>query len=349
MSKPLRLLPAEWARQDAVLLTWPHDQSDWQPWLAEVEPVFIEIGREVALRQLLIVSCRDEPHLAHVRGLLTEAGVAMERVRLYSIPSNDTWVRDHGPITVLENGKPQLLDFTFNGWGNKHRHDLDNLVSRRLHQAGAFDGTALQSLALILEGGSIDSDGEGTLLTTSECLFSPQRNPQYDRAGYEKLFAELFGIERILWLNHGQLEGDDTDGHVDTLARFTDPHTIAYVSCEDVNDSHYPELTKMRKELESFRDKAGKPYRLVPLPLPTAIRNDEGDRLPATHANFLIINGAVLIPTYDDPTDTVSLENLRGCFPEHEVVAINCRPLIEQFGSLHCVTMQLPAGALGSV
>ncbi len=349
MSNSILRLPAEWDRQDAVLLTWPHDQSDWQPWLAEVEPVFIDIAREVAKRQILIVSSRDETHLLYLRDLLTSAGVAMANVRIYVVPSNDTWVRDHGPITVLKQSKPQLLDFTFNGWGNKHRHDLDNLVTRRLHQANAFDGTALQSLDLILEGGAIDSDGEGTMLTTSECLFSPQRNPQYDRAGYEQLFAELFGIERILWLNHGQLEGDDTDGHVDTLARFTDPHTIAYVSCEDENDNHYAELAEMHKELEAFRDREGKPYRLVPLPLPSAIRNEDGDRLPATHANFLIINGAVLVPTYGDPTDAISLENLRSCFPEHEIVAINCRPLIEQFGSLHCVTMQLPAGALGSV
>lgn len=348
MPNSILRLPAEWDRQDAVLLTWPHDQSDWQPWLAEVEPVFIEIAREVAKRQILIVSSRDETHLLYLRDLLSNAGVAMANVRIYVVPSNDTWVRDHGPITVLKQGKPQLLDFTFNGWGNKHRHDLDNLVTRRLHQADAFDGTAVNSLELILEGGAIDSDGEGTLLTTSECLFSPQRNPQYDRVGYEKLFADLLGIERILWLNHGQLEGDDTDGHVDTLARFTDPHTIAYVSCEDENDSHYVELSKMREELEAFRDKQGNPYRLVPLPLPAAIRNEDGDRLPATHANFLIINGAVLVPTYGDPTDAISLENLRGCFPDHEIVAINCRPLIEQFGSLHCVTMQLPAGALGN-
>jgi len=348
MSDLTLLLPAEWDRQDAVLLTWPHDQSDWQPWLAEVEPVFIDIAREVAKRQILIISSRDEAHLLHLRDLLTDAGVAMDNVRIYVVPSNDTWVRDHGPITIFENGTPRLLDFSFNGWGNKHRHDLDNLVSRRLHQAGAFDKTALESLTLFLEGGAIDSDGEGTMLTTSECLFSPQRNPEYDQAGYEKRFAELFGIERILWLNHGQLEGDDTDGHVDTLARFTDPHTIAYVSCDDESDSHYAELALMKEELESFRDGQGNPYRLVPLPLPAPIRNDDGDRLPATHANFLIINDAVLVPTYGDPTDTVSLENLRNCFPEREIVPINCRPLIEQFGSLHCVTMQLPAGVLGN-
>jgi agmatine deiminase len=346
--EPILSLPAEWARQDAVLLTWPHAQSDWKPWLTEVEPVFVAIAREVAKRETLIVSCHDEPHKEHVRSLLNDAGVTMEAVYLYTIPSNDTWVRDHGPITVRNNGKPQLLDFTFNGWGCKHKHDLDNLVSRRLHQAGAFNAAPLESLELVLEGGAIDSDGEGTLLTTSECMFSPKRNPEYDQAGYETLFAKLFGIKQVLWLEHGQLEGDDTDGHVDTLARFTDPHTIAYVSCDDESDSHYPELAKMKAQLETFRDRQGKPYQLVPLPLPAPICNDEGDRLPATHANFLIINGAVLVPIYDDPSDAISLENLRGCFPDREIVAINCNPLIQQYGSLHCVTMQLPAGVLGN-
>jgi agmatine/peptidylarginine deiminase len=204
----------------------------------------------------------------------------------------------------------------------------------------------LQSVDLILEGGSIDSDGRGTLLTTRHCLLNPQRNPEYDCVGLEGLFGQIFGTRQVLWLDHGELEGDDTDGHIDTLARFCDEHTIAYVRCDDPQDSHYAPLREMERELQAFRDSDGRPYGLVPLPLPAPKRDEHGKRLPATYANFLIINGAVLVPVYGDAQDAVALECLAPCFPGREIVPIHCLPLIHQYGSLHCVTMQLPAGVL---
>ncbi|MEW6648313.1 MAG: agmatine deiminase family protein [Pseudomonadota bacterium] len=342
----MQTLPAEWSPQSAVLLTWPHRHGPLGRILQQVEQVFIQIARAVAAHERLIVSCLDDEHRAHVQTQLAVARVDLGQVHLAVAPSNDVWARDHGPITVLRDGQPLLLDFAFNGWGRKYPYDLDNALTRTLHQQQVFGTTPLESIALILEGGSIESDGRGTLLTTRHCLLNPQRNPEYDCVGLEGIFAQVFGSRRVLWLDHGELEGDDTDGHIDTLARFCDEHTIAYVRCDNPHDSHYAALLEMERELKAFRDNEGRPYRLVPLPLPSPKRNEHGQRLPATYANFLIINGAVLVPVYDDVLDTVALERLAPCFPGREIIAINCLPLIQQYGSLHCVTMQLPAGTL---
>ncbi len=335
-------LPAEWEIQYAVILTWPHGYGDWAPWLAQVEPVFVEIARQVTLRQKLIISCHDAAHEAHVRALLEQNKVVLETVAIYTVPSNDSWVRDHGPITVLQNGSAYLLDFTFNGWGGKFDSSLDDLITRRLHAQGAFNMTPLKTIDLVLEGGSIETDGAGTLLTTSHCLLSPQRNTHLDPRQIESKLCELLGMKRVLWLEHGHLVGDDTDSHIDTLARFCNTDTITYVACEDPHDEHYADLLAMELELKQFRTAHGKPYRLIPLPWPQAKYAATGQRLPASYANFLIINGAVLAPTYDDPADEAALACLQQCFPQHQIVGIPCLTLIMQYGSLHCVTMQLP-------
>jgi len=196
----------------------------------------------------------------------------------------------------------------------------------------------------VLEGGSIDSDGQGTLLTTTACLLAPTRNPSLDQAGIESSLAQYLGVQRVLWLRHGRLEGDDTDSHIDMLARFCDPVTLAYSCCDDEADEHFAPLQAMKKELASFRTLAGEPYRLVPLPLPQAIFNAQGRRLPASYANFLIINNAVLVPLYDDHADEIAITNLQRCFPDRQIVGINCLAIIQQYGSLHCLTMQLPQG-----
>lgn len=342
----IRCLPAEWAPQDALLLTWPHGRGDWGDGLAAVERSFIRLAAETALRQDVIIGCYDADHRTHVETTLREAEVPSERVRLHVVPSNDVWARDHGPITVLRDGAPVLLDFRFNGWGRKFPFELDDAITRQLHAQGAFGPTTLESVGMVLEGGSIESDGEGTLLTTISCQLSPQRNPDYDCIGLEARFGDLLGTERTLWLEHGRLAGDDTDGHIDTLARFCDPHTIAHVTCDDPDDEHFAPLQAMADQLAGFRDRDGAPYRLVPLPLPAPSYDPEGRRLPATYANFIVINGAVLVPTYHDAMDGVACERLAEAFPGREVVAIDARPLITQNGSLHCAAMQLPAGVL---
>ncbi|BDV42057.1 agmatine deiminase [Geotalea uraniireducens] len=336
-------LPAEWEEQAGVLLAWPHEESDWHPWLPMVELVYAEIVKHITRFEVALIVTADSDRTA---ALLTAVGAQMERVRLSEVPTNDTWARDFGPITVERDGSPLLLDFGFNGWGLKFACDRDNLVTRRLHRGGAFGDAPLQTVGLILEGGSIESDGRGTLLTTAECLLNPNRNPHLTREEIGENLGTLFGVDRLLWLSNGYLAGDDTDSHIDTLARLAPNDTILYVQCDDAADEHYTPLFLMEKELTHFRTREGRPYRLIPLPWPRDCYDEEGNRLPATYANFLVINGAVLVPTYADPADDAALTAIGMAYPDREIIGIDCRPLILQHGSLHCITMQIPQGAL---
>jgi len=340
-----RLL-AEWEPQSAVILTWPHIHSDWASQLNNVEPVFAQIVGHICDYQEVILVCYDAAHQQHVTRVLHQQGINLAAVRMYSIPTNDTWVRDYGPLTVSVQGKLQLVDFRFNGWGGKYSAELDDRVSRGLYAQQAFGETPVTYSSLFLEGGSLDSDGAGTLLTTERCLLGPTRNPQMRKTDYEQLFKRQFGVDRVLWLAHGELQGDDTDGHIDMLARFCDTTTIAYVHCDDQQDDHYESLARMQHELQTLRTVAGKPYSLVPLPFPAAKFHDDGRRMAASYANFLIINGAVLMPTYADPLDTLAMQQLSRCFPDRKIVGVPCLPIIEQNGSLHCLTMQLPRGVI---
>ncbi len=340
-----RRLPAEWEAQSGVQLTWPHESTDWGPDLDSVEPVFAAIGAAIARRESLLVVCRDTDHRTHVLEQLRGSGIDLDRVQLGIALSDDTWARDHGAITVLEDGQPILLDFVFNGWGGKFPAEQDNQLTASLAAQGRFGTTPVETIDLVLEGGSIESDGAGTLLTTRHCLLQPTRNPGLSQADIEERFRKHFGTERVLWLEHGALEGDDTDGHIDTLARFCDPSTIAYVECSDPTDAQFPELERMAAEIAALVQPSGEPYHRVPLPLP-APQFDAGRRLPATYANFLIINDAVLVPVYDDPADAVAMERLGEVFPGRNVVGIDCRAIIRQGGSLHCLTMQFPLGVL---
>lgn len=338
-----RRLPAEWEPQDGVLLAWPHEDSDWRDNLEAVQAVFVAMTAAISrFEQVVIVA----PEIAVVRQQLHDAGVDPHRIRLEQLPTNDTWARDFGPITVLEDGRPLLLDFGFNAWGLKFAADLDNRITDRLAKRGIFGQTPVRVPGLILEGGSIESNGAGTLLTTSACLLSPNRNPHLDRHGIEQALAELLGISHFLWLEHGFLTGDDTDAHIDTLARLCPDDTIVHVRCDDPEDAHFSVLSAMETELRAMRTAQGRPYRLIPLPWPRPCHAEDGHRLPATYANFLLINAAVLVPTYDDPQDAVALHTLAGVFPDREIIGIDCGPLIAQHGSLHCVTMQLPQGVL---
>lgn len=337
-----RRLPAEWEEQDGVLLAWPHDGSDWRPVLELVEPVFAEIIAAISRYERVLVVV-PEPGVAD--GIIRRAGAVMERISFAALPSNDTWARDFGPITVLADESPLLLDFGFNGWGLKFAANHDNLITGRLCEGGQFSASR-EVVGLILEGGSIESDGRGTLLTTSECLLSPNRNPHLDREQIERFLAQQFGTDKTLWLENGYLAGDDTDSHIDTLARLCPDDTILYVACDDPADEHYGALVAMERELEKFRTRAGLPFRLIPLPWPAPCFDDSGERLPATYANFLVINGAVLVPTYNDRRDAAALAAVQQAFPDRTIVGIDCRPLILQHGSLHCITMQLPKGTL---
>ncbi len=328
-------LPPEWAPQQFVQLTWPHEETDWVDMLDEVNQCFAEIARHIIQYENLLIVCRDAER---IRTLLKD--IDLNRITFVELPTNDTWARDHGGITVLEDGKKVIYDFAFNGWGKKFEAELDNKITKALYDKQLFGSnvTYKNCLDFVLEGGSIESDGEGTLLTTSTCLLSDNRN-DLSKEAVEARLKDYFGLHRMLWLNHGYLAGDDTDSHIDTLARFCDVNTIAYVKCEDERDEHYTELKKMEEELMQFRTVSGAPYRLIPLPMADAVY-EAGERLPATYANFLIINGAVLMPTYQSPKDEIALKQLELAFPDRKIIGINCLPLIKQHGSLHCVTMQ---------
>jgi agmatine deiminase len=339
------VLPAEWEPQDAILLTWPHADSDWRPWLDEADRTFATLAAAISHHETVLIGCSDSRHSQRVRALLTVAAARMDHCRLYLAPSNDVWARDHGPITVYRAGQPVLLDFRFTGWGGKFASALDDQVTARLHAAGAFGATPRESVDLILEGGGIESDGQGTVLTTRQCLLNPNRNGLAP-AILEQRLRDTLGFTRFLWLCNGYLAGDDTDSHIDTLARFCDARTIAYQGCADPADPHFAPLQAMAEELRAFRTVTGEPYRLVELPLPAAQFAEDGQRLPAGYANFLILNGAVLAPTYHDPLDRVAMDRLRDCFPDRAIIGVSCGTLIRQYGSLHCVTMQLPAGVL---
>ncbi len=336
-------LPAEWEAQDGVLLAWPHEGTDWAYMLDDVRPVFVDIIRQIVRFERVLLTA---PSAAEAGGFLVDAGLDMSRITICEMPNNDTWTRDFGPITVMFNGQPVLLDFGFNGWGLKFPSDHDNLINRRLKEQAAL-APNIKTIGLIMEGGSIESDGLGTILTTSACLLSPNRNPQLNQSEVEQALASLVGARRVLWLNHGFLAGDDTDSHVDTLARLCPDNVIAYVSCDDARDEHHEQLKMMEDELKSFKSPDGSPYRLIPLPWPKARFDEDARRLPVTYANFLVINGAVLVPTYrDDEKDALALERIGQAFPGREIIAVDCLPLVEQHGSLHCVTMQLPQGVL---
>jgi agmatine/peptidylarginine deiminase len=321
------------------MLAWPHAKTDWAYMLNEVENCYEQIARAILkYAKLLIVA----PDTSSIRARLDDC----DRENLYflDVDTNDTWTRDYGVLTTLKaDGTPVYNDFCFNGWGLKFASNYDNLVTRKMVFAGLLHGTYHNELGFVLEGGSIESDGEGTLLTTRECLLSPNRNGDLSRKQISTHLKNVFGAQKVLWLDHGALEGDDTDSHIDTLARLAPNNTIVYVGCNDKNDSHYEELAAMRADLQAMRNIDGNPFNLVELPLPDAIYDEDGERLPATYANFLIINNAVLLPVYGQAKkDFLAEQIMKIVFPDHDIISIDCNALIKQHGSLHCATMQFP-------
>lgn len=323
-------------------MAWPHKGTDWVN-LHAVQHVTIDIAREIVRSERLLMVA---PDIEEAGQSLANAGVPLDRVRLFKIETNDTWARDFGPITVFEAERPVVLDFGFNGWGLKFPSDLDNQITRKLAASGVFGKARIETKGIILEGGSIESDGRGTILTTAACLLSPNRNPHLSRSGIESFMSRALGAQRVLWIENGCLAGDDTDAHVDTLARFCPDDTIVYTACDDAADEHYGPLEAMAEEIRSFRTPDGRPYRLLALPWPNAVRDEDGRRLPATYANFLIINGAVLVPMYGNPKDRAAIEVIRRAFPGRRTIGIYCLPLLTGNGSLHCITMHIPKGVL---
>ncbi|NWN91462.1 agmatine deiminase family protein [Marinobacter adhaerens] len=341
------VLPAEWAPQSAIMLTWPHPGSSRGKDITDTEPVFLELARAILRFENLIISCEHVIRLQELERELNAWAAAHElpgRVHTAPAPANDIWSRDHGPITILNEGQPTVLDFRFNAWGGKFPWEKDDALNRHLANFSLFGTAPVHSVDFVLEGGSIDSDGEGTLLATSESLLTSTRNASLDRGAIEQTLSETLGADRILWLNHGYLAGDNTDSHIDALARFCAPDHICYVTCREVADEHYSALAAMEEDLQNYRQRDGQPYKLTALPWPDPVFSEKGERLPATYASFQIINGAILLPVYDLPQDQEAIDIMSTLFPDREIIPINCLALLQQHGSLHSVTMQIPEG-----
>ncbi len=338
-------MPAEWEPQSAVLVAWPHSKTDWVYMLDKVCDCYEKIV--LALQQNGLVTVVFGPELDDARRRLERLG---QSVVFAEIPTNDTWVRDYGPITTVDiDGRYMLNDFVFNGWGMKFAANLDNMANRHLSAKALFgyamhgDCRLVNNLDFVLEGGSVESDGHGTLMTSESCLLAPNRNDSLTKAEIEAQLCRRLGADRVLWVSHGGLAGDDTDGHIDTLARLAPHGTIIYTGCTNPDDEHYDSLQLMARQLAGFRTADNRPYNLIELPLPDPIYDDNGNRLPATYANYLVTPAKVLMPTYGQARkDMLAAQMLRIVYCDREVIGVDCRALIQQHGSLHCATMQLP-------
>lgn len=333
--------PAEWEPQSAILIAWPHAGTDWADRLGDVEDTYIALVQAITRFQPVVVCVADDDVETYADIRLRSNRVDMAKVRFVSVAYDDTWLRDSGPITLRAGNGFHLLDFRFTAWGGKFEAGLDDLLVESLSAQGVFGDAARQRIDFALEGGGVETDGNGTLLTTWRCLH--ERHPDASRDELAAKLSAWLHQDRVLWLDHGALEGDDTDAHIDTLARFAPHDAIVFQACDDEADSHYADLKAMAEEIAALRTRDGKPYRLFPLPWAQPVL-DEGRRLAASYANFLIVNGAVLMPAYGDAADDAAAAVLAQAFPGREIVQVPCRPLIWQNGSLHCITMQLPEG-----
>ncbi|MEF2155969.1 agmatine deiminase family protein [Luteimonas sp. FXH3W] len=335
--------PAEWEPQDAILIAWPTEQTDWADRLGEVEETYIALVQAITRYQPVLIVAADDDIESYAQARLSSNRVDMQRVKFLQAPYDDTWLRDTGPITLRDGDRFLTLDYRFTGWGGKFGASQDDLLVQRLSEQRTFNQDRLESVDFALEGGAIETDGAGTLLSTWTCLQT--RHPDRSRDEVNAILQSTLNQDRILWLDNGYLEGDDTDAHIDTLARFAGADRIVYQSCDDANDTHFEPLQAMAAELAAFRTTDGQPYQLFALPWADPIL-DEGRRLAASYANFLIVNGAVIMPGYGDVKDAQAVAVMQQAFPQHEIVQVNCRPLIWQNGSLHCITMQMPRGSV---
>jgi len=339
-------LPAEWEKQDAIQLTWPHANTDWKPYLDDITETFLQLSKAISDKEKLIIATPNKKSLSdYLSKKLSESN--LKNIIIYECNSNDTWARDHGAITLKnKNGDYLLLDFKFNGWGEKFKAEKDNKITHNLYTQNAFNGSLVDYNDFVLEGGSIETDGKGTIFTTTCCLLAPHRNQPLDKTEIENQLKERLNANRIVWLEHGELIGDDTDGHIDTIVRTAPNDTLLYMRFDNSQDPQYNDFIELEKQLKSLTTADGHPYRLLALPAPDAMY-DEGDRLPATYANFVILNNLVIVPSYNQQEKDKEARNIiQQAFPQHEVISIDASTVVRQHGSLHCLTMQYPANSI---
>ena len=332
----------EWYPQQGILMAMPHENTDWNYILKEAQTQYLRILKEITAKGIKVyLLCHN---LEQIKELCTSAKI--ENIIYIEMPFNDTWTRDYGPLCVKENKELKILDFGFNGWGLKFASDKDNLVNLYLKDRGFFQKEKyINQRDYILEGGSVETDGKGTILTTTRCLCSPNRNGGLSKEEVYRQLKERLGIKKVLFLDYGFLLGDDTDSHIDTLARIIPDNKILYVGCHDSLNPHYEELLKMKNQLSSFLNERNEKFELFELPLPDAIYDENGEYLPATYANFLISGSFIFMPVYNqEKKDREAICVMEEACPDYEIIPVDCTTLIKQHGSLHCATMQLPMG-----
>jgi agmatine deiminase len=339
-------MPAEWEPHAATWLGWPHELTDWPGKFAPIPWAFAEIVRYLSQVERVHLLVQDAAAEKRVRGILNRSGANLNAVDFFRVPTDRGWMRDSGPICVKNSkGEVAYNHFVFNGWAKYPNHKKDAAVVRQANRRlkrKLFLPTHMDR-RVVLEGGSIDVNGLGTLLTTEECLQSKiqERNPGFTRQDYEDIFRDSLGITNVLWLGNG-IAGDDTHGHVDDLARFVNPTTIVTIVEENRDDPNYPALQDNLTRLRSMKDQDGQPLQVETLPMPAPVYFD-GQRLPASYANFYIANKLVIVPTFNDPNDRLALNTLAKLFPGRQVAGIHCRDLVLGLGTLHCMTQQEPA------
>lgn len=326
MKEKNRLI-AEFEEQSFTQIIFPHADTDWKEYLEDAQKTFVTIINAIRKYQKCLVVAYN---IEKVKSHFTDEN----NLEFVQYITNDTWARDCSALSLEENSQTLLLDFTFNGWGGKFDAQKDNAMTQNI--AHKYLTCNTKKIDFVLEGGAVESNGAGTILTTSACMLNKNRNPRLNAVEITQKLKDIFHAQHILYLNHGYLAGDDTDSHIDTLARFIDEKTIMYVKCEDKDDEHYHELKLMEEELQMTAKEQD--LQLIALPMCDAIYFEE-ERLPATYANFLFVNGAALVPIYGVSQDTEALEIFKKTFPNRDIVAIDCSVLIRQHGSLHCVTM----------
>ena len=334
-------MPAEWAPHQCTWISWPHKRESWPGKFEPVEPVMVRFVAALSRSELVRINVLDSAHRKHVESLL-EGKVNAKNVAFHRFPTNDAWCRDHGAIFVTSPGNEAplaALDFRFNAWGGKYPpYDLDDAIAVQMAEAL---GVPCHSLPMVLEGGSIDVNGAGDLLTTEQCLLHPNRNPDLSRDDIETVLRATLGVTNIIWLGDG-IVGDDTDGHIDDLTRFVAEDTVVTVVEPDRSDDNHAALAENRERLETVRLADGRRLKVIELPMPRPVEFD-GDRLPASYANFYIGNQVVLLPTFDDTMDEPNRAALEQCFPGRDVIGIDCTDLVLGLGTFHCLTQQVPA------
>ncbi len=351
------MFPAEWYPQSGVQLTWPHADTDWKECLHAITATFVEMAKTIVRYEKLLVVAQ---HVDDVEALLRReiSAELFKNIVFCRAENNDTWARDHAFITLVPadhasvyQAQSCLLDFCFNGWGGKFAAHLDNAINRKVYYQGVLKGGYEDHTDFVLEGGAVETDGKGTVFTTSSCLLkAPNRNQPLDKKRIEAKLKAMLRVQRIVWIDHGRLIGDDTDGHIDTIVRTSPGDTLLYVGCDNPKDEQYTDFQALEEQLRTFRTIEGKPYRLLRLPMPDAIYDDDKQRLPATYANFVILNGGLIYPTYRQPdNDRRAAEVLQQAFPDRQLVPVDACTVIKQHGSLHCLTMQYPQNVIQEI